>query len=133
MYQQIPGVLNKGRMYANTQLEQKQYETNYNTTWKIDIANNDIINGIRVEDKLEYFVDPMGNKYSTSNMFENYSHYVKTTVNKNNFGHILGEEGYINIYDSSDQLVAQINNQTPYTDEDFYIIAYPENVSRNNS
>ena len=121
-------IINKGKMYANTQLEQKKYETNYDTTWQIDIANKDIINGIKVEDRLEYFVDPSENKYSTSNMVENYSHYVKTMVSKNNFTHILGEEGYIKIYDNQGQEIAQINNQTPYTEDEFYIVSYPNDV-----
>ena len=51
--------INKGKMYANSQRQEKEYETVYNMEIKANIEENDLVDGIRISDLGESFEDQM--------------------------------------------------------------------------
>lgn len=124
------GSINKGKLYANTKIAEKQYETEYSTEWKIDVSGKDVLDGIRIEDRSEYFTDSDGNKFLTVNFFDSYTHYTKTIISKNNFENILGKEGYINIFNQSGQLLNKIDINTVTDSNNNFVIGYTEETDK---
>ena len=118
--------INKGKIYANAGMEDKKYETKYNTQLRIDISNKDIANKINIKDNSTYFVDQNSNQYS----IENYAHYLKTTISKNNFEKILGTDGTIKIYNQLGNLIAQIDSLTKTDENGNYLVTYPEDTTK---
>lgn len=122
--------INKGKMYANSQMEEKEYETAYTTEWKIEVSGKNVVDGIRVEDRSEYFTDVNKNKYLTVNYFDSYTHYTKTVINKNNFENILGKDGYINFYNQSGELIKKVDSSTYKDSKGNYIIGYEQQTDK---
>ena len=122
--------INKGKIYANTQMEQKTYETYYQSQWKVDITSKDIIDKIRVEDRSEYFKDLSGNMYLTSDLLNSYTHYATTIISKENFEKILGTDGTINIFNQNGDLISIINKDTEIDKLGNYVLTYPEQVEK---
>ena len=122
--------INKGKMYANSQREAKEYETKYNTEWKIDVTSKDMTDGIKIIPGNSYFTNEAGNIYSLNIGNENYSSYTETKIKKENFERILGQDGSINVYDEMGNLICKINKDTKQDEEGNLTIEYPEKTGR---
>ena len=122
--------MNKGKMYANSQRELKEYDTEYNTEWKIDVTNKDMTDAIRIVSGNSYFTNQAENIYSLSIGSDNYSNYKETKVNKENFERILGQDGYINISDEKGNTISSINKNTKQDEEGNLIVSYPDKTGR---
>lgn len=108
--------INKGKMYANSVVTNKQYETEINATILAEIAYKENVTGISVEDIETYFTDTNNNKYTVDNAY-----YKNISINKANFEKILGQDGEIKIsYDGN--VVAVINNTLEANEDGNYLI-----------
>ena len=124
----IEDKLNKGKMYANSQREEKEYETIYNMEIKANIKENDFIDGIRISDLGESFEDVNGTKYDTTIGNQTYTYYKKIKVSKTNFDEILGTDGKITVYDSNGNILGEINKNTKVENERYVFEGLQENV-----
>lgn len=87
--------ISKGKLYANTNSNNREYETIYHVKEMVEIPSIEEIEKIKIEGKSEQFIDSEGNKASTKIGGVNYTAYTKTTVDQTSFEKILGQEGYM--------------------------------------
>lgn len=118
--------INKGKMYANSIREVKEYETNYNIDWKVDVSNKEMLDGIKIVDKNEIFMDINKNAYSTTIGMDNYTYYTETKISKDNFLRILGENGSIQVLNQYGMVVNQINKDTEQDEDGNLVIKYAD-------
>lgn len=122
--------INKGKIYANIDSKEKQYETTYNISVLAEVSYKDIASELKIEDVSTYFVDEKDNQYLLENSEELYSYYKTTTISKSNFEKVLGENGEIKIADQNGKVIAIIN-KTLETDEDGnYVVKYATKYSK---
>lgn len=68
--------INKGRIYANTTMAEKSYETEYQTRWQINVGYKDLSEKIRIADYSEYFLGKNSGKHSSLTVNEiDYTYY----------------------------------------------------------
>ena len=120
--------INKGKMYANSQREEKDYETIYNMEVKANIEEKDLVDGIRISDLGESFEDANGTKYATTIGDQTYTYYKKVNVSKANFEEVLGVDGKITVYDSNGNILGEINKNTKVENERYVFEGLQENV-----
>ena len=120
--------MNKGKMYANSQREEKEYETVYNMEIKANIEEKDLVDGIRISDLGESFEDNRGSKYATTIGDQTYTYYKKIKVSKANFEEVLGIDGKITIYDGNGNILGEINKDTKVENEKYVFEGLAENV-----
>lgn len=118
--------INKGKMYANSIREEKEYKTEYSTQWTVDITSKEMTDGIRIEDKNEYFKTNTRSAYTLND----YTYYTETKVNKKNFEQVLGQDGTIGIYDENGNEIYQINSNTQIDEDGNYVVKYSNKVGR---
>lgn len=113
-------VLNKGFIY-----NKGQCETEYSTYWITDIGYSDILDKIILSQDTDKFTLKDGTSIDTSN----YAKYKSTKISKANFIKLLGEEGYINIYDNNGNQIASINKDTPVDEQGKFYINYEMDIN----
>ena len=105
-------LINKGFLYDNYN------ETNYNLYYKININNkdaNEIIN-INTNNTVINYGDGEG---TTDKIY-----YKSLAINADLFNKVLGEDGYINIYDSNNNLIGTINKDSTRNDNGELEVSY---------
>lgn len=122
--------LNKGKIYANTDVEEKQYETIYNVTTLSEVSYKDMVSELKIEEIDTYFVDAKSNKYLLENSETVYTYYKSTTISKANFDKVLGEAGEINILDTAKNTVAKINKSLETNENGDYVVNYTSKYSK---
>ena len=100
----------KGKLYAGID---RQYTSK--TVLDINLANIEEYVSIREEASRYILADGEAD----SNIF-----YNRTTINKENFYKIFGEEGTIEIYNENNDLLARINNRTETDENGNFVIDY---------
>lgn len=118
--------INKGKMYANSVVAEKQYETIIDTKVIVEISYKDIVSEIKLDEGDTYFTDAKGNKYLLG---ENI-YYKSTTISKENFEKILGQEGKITILDESGNTVTTIESGLEVDDSGNYVIEYANQYAK---
>ena len=118
--------INKGKMYANSVVAEKQYETIIDTKAIVEISYKDIVSEIKLDEGDTYFTDAKGNKYLLG---ENI-YYKSTTISKENFEKILGQEGKITVLDENGNTVTTIENVLEVDDSGNYVIEYANQYAK---
>lgn len=96
--------LSKGNLYTNS-----NKETQYNENIKLDIIYSNLVDKITVENSKDNFI----NSKNEAKTAELSSYYKETTINKDNFEKILGQDGYIKIFtQDGEQLVIFTKDST---------------------
>lgn len=121
--------ISKGKMYANHNQKIPEYETTYNTNLEIEIAYAENLKGIKVQDTATYFENAENKQYEMQDSIESYVIYKRTSINKADFDTILGEEGWIKIFDKDNNQIAEINKETSLDESDNYNIVYENETS----
>ncbi len=111
----------KGYMYAGTQDETTFNEYNY-----LEISDINSVEHINIENGEEQFVDNNGKTYTMQNKIL----YKSTTVNKENFTQILGEEGNITITDLSGNVIGTITKDSPVNENGNIVVTYNNEISK---
>ena len=117
--------ISKGKMYANNNNETPIYKTEYSVNTLLNISYTDNIQKIELEDSYESFIKD--EEFYT--VKENETTYINTKINKNSFINILGENGYIKIYNSNNELLYTIDSSLN-EENGFYVINYENNCSK---
>ncbi len=114
--------INKAKMYANNNGNEKRYETEYKIR---EIVNNAKAEEVEIKDKEEVFKDKEGKEYNTKIGEENYTYYKTTKVEVSNFKEVLGEDGEIIIESIDGERIGTINKLTEEEDGK-YVVRYEE-------
>lgn len=110
--------ISKGKLYANTNSNNREYETIYHIKQMVEIPYIEETESIIIQGKTEQFIDQEGTKASTKIGGINYTAYTKTTVDSTSLEKILGQDGYIIVKNSSGEEIGKIskeNNEIVYT------------------
>lgn len=108
--------INKGYMYTG-------YETEYKEKITVDVANENLVDNLLIEEKENKYL--ANNQEYTANI-----KYLKTQINKDNFKKMLGEDGYIKIYNQNNEQIAEINKNTETDENNNYIINYNQETTK---
>ena len=128
--------ISKGKLYANTNSNSREYETTYHIKEKIEIGYIEGIEKITIEGINEQFIGEDGNKNATKIGKVNYTAYSKTQVDEKSFKKILGEEGYIIIKNETGEEIGRIRNNnyeiTYETKQDIIILETSKPIEEGN-
>lgn len=113
----------KGYLNANI-ISSLKYDTPYDTINTVKVNNSEYINSIEIENAKDKFITNDGKEFSLINNIR----YVKTTISKEEFDSILGEEGYVEIYTAKGELIATINKNSELQG-DLYTYIYEGDIS----
>lgn len=119
--------INKSKIYANLLKQTNEYDLEYETKTLLNINYNQRLANIKLQDEAEEFV---GENETIYKLEHKETAYKETRVKQFLFNKILGEDGYIKIFDKANQLIATIDkNSTPT--EDGYLVASYGDLSEN--
>lgn len=117
--------ISKGYLMANSQNE--KYEITYTKKDILNISRSDLISSLEIVDTREYFTDEQ-NMYEYN--IETASNYKSTEFSRENLVNILGESGYVQIYNGNDELIKEIKFEQDANEEGNYIVDYPNGVTK---
>lgn len=111
--------ISKGSIYAKKDIS-------YETTDKINILRSDIVNKIEIKDLEQSFINANNETQIISII------YQSTTISKQNFEAILGQEGYIKLIDENGEEIATINSDMQEDTNGNYKVDYTTPISKVN-
>ncbi len=111
--------LSKGYLYSKSQ---KQIE--YFENIKLNIGYTNLIDKIIVENSIDNYINSDEELNPTTKDNKNYAYYKTTTINKENFEKILGEDGYIKLIGKDGERLATITKDTDSDEAGNYIYNY---------
>ena len=111
--------VSKGYTYLNYNNPDNKYEIEIDNKLIFNISYKDIVSGLYYEDGTNYYITKTGESLEQNDLY-----YKTLKISQSNFNEILGENGYINIYDNAGNLIASINNQTPVSEDGNYEISF---------
>lgn len=117
--------INKGKLYANSIVENKQYETEFNTKILVEISYKEKASEIRLADTESYFMDANNNQYALNNLY-----YKNISISKSNFEKILGQDGEIKILDENGNVITLINNTLEVNQEGNFLVELANQYNR---
>lgn len=114
--------INKGKLYANYQSNQKIYETEFSQKVMMNISNKELIEGtilVANQEEAYHDQDPMG-KLNT--------YYKESIFSKENLEKVLGLEGSITIRDKeSKEVIGFIDKNTVANEKGKVVVTYTSN------
>lgn len=117
--------ISKGYLMANSQNE--KYEITYTKKDILNISRSDLLSSLEIVDKREYFTNEE-NTYEYN--IENTSKYKTTELSREKLINILGETGYVQIYNIDNQLIKEIKFDQETNENGNYIVEYPEEITK---
>lgn len=115
----ITNEIYKGYLYQNS-----KENTLWEETLKIEIANANLVNSIRIEEKEEdNFLSNNNEKVTAKDMV----YYKETTISKNDFERIFGQNGEIIFYENGIETI-HINKDSVANENGYFVISYGEGV-----
>ncbi len=114
--------VSKSNIYANY-INDSKVETEINSSEIMNISSKDIIDGLVLTDVSNKYVSKDGTETETSDL------YIKSvSVQAENFKNMLGEDGYVKIFDRYGNQISELNKSIPsdvytfdYQNEDNYL------------
>lgn len=106
--------INKGYMYT-------KFDTEYEEKLTIDVANYKLANSIVIKEGKSQFITE-NDKYDANII------YKSTRINKTNFENILGNDGYIKIFNEDNKLIAIIDKNLKTDENNNYVIKYDTEI-----
>lgn len=116
--------LSKGYLYSNSQNEIEYFEN-----IKLDIGYTNLIDKIVVENSIDNYINSKEETNPTTVNNKNYAYYKTTTINKENFERILGEEGYIKIIGKDGERLATFTKDTESDEVGNYTYNYESEIN----
>ncbi len=99
--------VSKSNIYSNYSNSQK-LETEFNSSEIMNISNKDIIDSLILTDVSDKYVSKDGTETDTNDM------YIKSvSIQAENFKNILGEDGYVRVFDRLGNQVIELNKSIP--------------------
>ena len=119
--------VSKGYLYANDNVENPEYEIEFETGFSVNISRVDLLNIVEVRERAEYFTDEFGNVYNTSTENGINSYYKSVRLHKENLLSIIGETGNFELLLEDGTSLIQINKDTADDGDGFVTIDFGEN------
>ena len=117
--------ISKGYLIADS--ISPKYEIAYTKKDVLNISRAELIGGLEITDEDEYFVcENDENLYG----LEGISNYQATEFSRENLVSIFGEEGYIQILNSNDEILYEITFDKEPDENGNYVIKYEEKFSK---
>lgn len=116
--------LSKGSLYAKA-----DKETLYNENVVLDIADENLVDGIVLTQSMDYFVNEQGEVSPTTISTMNYTYYKATKISKANFEKILGTDGNIKICSLLGEQLAIFNKDTNVDENGDYVFKYDSQIN----
>ena len=107
--------VSKGYTYLNYNNSDNKYEIEIDNKLIFNISYKDIVSGLYYEDNTNYYITNAGESLEQNDIY-----YKSIKISQSNFNEILGENGFINVYDNAGNVLATINNQTEVTEDGNY-------------
>lgn len=116
--------LSKGYLYSNSQKELEYFEN-----IKLDIGYKNLVDKIIVQNEADNYINSKNEESSTTVANKNYAYYKTTTINKENFEKILGQDGYIKVIGQDGERLATITKDTALDELGNYIYNYESEIN----
>lgn len=104
--------VSKGNIYANYNLDNNYYETEYSNLFSINVSRPDAVKIIEIRENEEYFTDKDGEKLNTTNNDRSETYYKSLKINKDNLVDILGDEGSMIVLDEANKELVRLTSET---------------------
>ena len=90
--------------------------TEYADAWTVNVANKELVDSVILDavNGRDFYTDENSNQYPAAVL------YKSTKISKDNFMTMLGESGYINIYNAAGEIISTLNKdklEYTYTEE----------------
>lgn len=120
--------ISKGYLMANS--EKEKYEITYEKKDLLNISRSDLLKGLEIADKDEYFTTDSENIYYTENENGVMSYYKTTQLSRENLLDVLGEEGKVEILNMNDEMISTISLDMEANEEGLYVIKYEDIIGK---
>ena len=100
--------ISKGQIYANYDVSKKK-EVEYSEQYVSTINSADLTDTIRFNQQIDAFMTKEGKKAPTTVSGNNYTYNKSVSIDVDVFNKILGEDGSIDVYNTSDTKLGTIN------------------------
>ena len=117
--------LSKGYLYTKA-----NRETVYNENVTIDVAYPELVDGLNIEQNMDYFVNDKGQTSPTTYGNANYAYYRSTKISKANFESILGTEGSLKILTLDGNELVTFNKDTATDESGNYVYNYENETNQ---
>jgi len=98
--------ISKGYTYLNYNNEETKYEMEIDNKLVFNVSYKDIVEGLFYEDSGNQYVSKSGETYNQDDLY-----YKTLKISKDNFVEMLGEAGFVKIYNNNEEIFT-INNET---------------------
>lgn len=115
--------LSKGYLYAKV-----KKEVEYNEEVELEVVYANLVDKMIIENSVDNFVNTNEELYSTTQNNNKYAYYKKTSINKENFEQILGQDGYIKLIGKDGEEIATFTNKTEADENGNYVYEYEKEV-----
>lgn len=116
--------LSKGYLYSNSQKEIEYFEN-----LAINIAYIDLVDTLTIENTIDNYINSKEELNPTTVNNKNYAYYKTTTISKENFERILGQDGYIKIIGKDGERLATFTKETQADENGNYIYNYASEIN----
>lgn len=117
--------LSKGYLYANTPSEKQETskQTPYEVNYLVQVNDIQLAKQIELQVVEEQYQTPEGNSFKIGEG----SYFKQMQIAKNNFEAILGEEGWIEIFNQEGISLGKINKETKQDEKENYVLELNQN------
>ena len=117
--------LSKGYLYANTPSEKQETskQTPYEVNYFVQVNDIHLVKQIELQIVEEQYQTPEGKSFKIGEG----SYFKQMRIAKNNFESILGEEGWIEIFNQEGIFLGKINKETKQDEKENYVLELNQN------
>ena len=115
--------ISKGYTYLNYNNPENKNEMEINNKLIFNVSYKDIVESLHYSDMENSYITKDGNSLKQDDIY-----YKKLTISKENFIQMLGEDGYVNIYNSNNELLFTINKDVETTEDGNYDILLDSSI-----
>lgn len=116
--------ISKGYIYAsyNIEKDENKTETIYNINYVANVENINLVENVELKQQIDKFVAEDKTEGLTTLGNKNYTYNKEVKIEKSIFDKMLGEDGKIEVFDSSNNKIGEINKDTKLNEQNQYII-----------
>lgn len=116
--------ISKGYIYAsyNIEKDENKTETIYNINYVANVENINLVENVELKQQIDKFVAEDKTEGLTTLGNKNYTYNKEVKIEKSIFDKMLGEDGKIEVFDSSNNKIGEINKDTKLNEQNEYVI-----------
>ena len=121
--------ISKGQIYANYDVSKKK-EVEYSQTYVSTVNSADLTDTIRFNQQIDTFMTDDNKEAPTTVSGNNYTYNKSVSIDVNVFNKILGEEGSIDVYNTSNTKLGTINKSVENIDGKYTLDISDKNTNQ---